>query len=201
MTTPEVFGMDLSLRAPGLTLPNGQWLTINTGIPDTGTQRLVVYRKHLMSYLRQFVPVLAVIEKIPTGGKGFKVALSLAWVHGVTLECLGEFNIPHAYIDNRVLKLYATGNGAASKAGVIAAAERAAGGRRPDDDNQADSWWLRAMGLRWLGHPIDEEIGQMDVGGGALRDACVRRPGCEWPGQPVKAAAPHLTRPGHPGRR
>ena len=180
----RVMGLDLSMTASGVAVPNGQCFTIKPGDPRLGDRRLVVIERGLNYYLDRTKPELALVEKIPTASKGFQVAIVLGMVHGVARKCLAERGIPMVYIDNKLLKQYATGHGAADKRAMIVAANQARFAAEESDmltdDNQADAWWLRAMGLHHLGHRVVGHLGQIDIDLRDVRDRIVRRD-LKWP--------------------
>lgn len=145
----RVTGLDLSIVASGIALPSGATYTIKPH--DKGDLRLCEIRDQLGYYLfndKLRRPDLAVIEQIPTSRKGHNIAIILALVHSQARELLARHGVPFAYIDNKVLKKYATGSGGADKQAMVdAAVER---GATVADGDQADAWWLRAAGLHKL---------------------------------------------------
>jgi Holliday junction resolvasome RuvABC endonuclease subunit len=179
----RVMGLDLSMTASGVATPDGATFTIRPGDSKLGDRRLTHIRQALEYYADRGRPTLIVAEKIPTAGKGFNVAVILAMVHGIAREVAAARSIPWAYVDNRVLKQYATGNGAAEKRAMIVAANRerfAVGKEQISDDNEADAWWCRAIGCQALGHRVVAGLGQLDTDLKDLRDRLVRK--IEWPG-------------------
>ncbi|TGZ14689.1 hypothetical protein DV517_61720 [Streptomyces sp. S816] len=145
MTAPRILGLDLSITATGLCLPDGSTETIATQ-QKTGDARLKVIELAIIQATHDVD--FAVIEDLPTHAKSAGVT---GMVHGVARLVLLRFGIPYSVVTPATLKAYATGKGNADKTAMaIAALKRA--GREFGDDNQCDAWWLRAVGLDWYGH-------------------------------------------------
>jgi Holliday junction resolvasome RuvABC endonuclease subunit len=140
----RVMGLDLSMAKTGICLPTGQMFTLSTGISQ-GDGRLCRIRAGLRYYLDACRPDVCAVEKVPTAGKGFEVAVSLIMVHGVCRELLADMGIPFAYLPASTLKKWATGDGAAGKHAMVDACRDL--DAKPADDNEADAWWLRQAGL------------------------------------------------------
>lgn len=151
MTGPLVVGLDLSLTATGIARGaefHGPTLTV-AGQAHRGDRRLLDIVAAVHDAVAAFA-VLAVIEDLPTHAHSAGIT---GMVHGaVRLELL-RMRVPYALVPPATLKRYATGRGNASKADMAVASFKRAG-LEFRDDNQADAWWLRAMGLDHLGHPI-----------------------------------------------
>jgi Holliday junction resolvasome RuvABC endonuclease subunit len=144
---PRVLGLDLSLTATGICLPNGSTLTIKTKTAD-GDRRLV----HIAETIRAIATEgadLAVIEDLPTHAKAAGIT---GMVHGAARVELIRAGVPFALIVPATLKAYATGTGAGDKTAMALAAFKRAGFEFADD-NQCDAWWLRCAGLDRLGWP------------------------------------------------
>jgi Holliday junction resolvasome RuvABC endonuclease subunit len=143
MATPpllRIMGLDLSLNATGVCLPDGRVMTIKCKAA-WGDNRLCVIR----DTVRRFLPKtdLVVIEdKVHTS----YAAATLGMVQGVVRTELMDQGVPYAMVPVKTIKKYATGNGNADKADMLAAAKRRAG-LIFKDDNQCDSWWARQCGL------------------------------------------------------
>jgi Holliday junction resolvasome RuvABC endonuclease subunit len=212
MTTvlPEVFGLDASLSASGVCTPRGETFTIKTGGATLGDHRLVTIRRALIHYVRQFSPRLVVMERMMPHSRNEVANVALGMVQGVARELFAELAIPVGFVHLRTLKLYATGGGAADKTEMIRAAVDL-GAPIGMDDNQADAWWLRAMGLHRLGRPIAPEVGQLTTEGKGFRHAAVFGPwpvrggrevkGSAWPELGALAAAPGSTSSGQQPHR
>lgn len=146
MNTPRVIGLDLSLTATGICLPDGTTHTLKTN-PKDGDRRLLHIGHAIANALAPGAD-LAVVEDLPIHAKSAGIT---GMVHGVARACLIEAGIPYALVVPATLKKYATGVGNGDKTPMaIAALKRA--GREFADDNQCDAFWLRAAGLDYLGH-------------------------------------------------
>jgi Holliday junction resolvasome RuvABC endonuclease subunit len=145
-----VIGLDLSLTATGVALPNGSCRTIKTS-PADGDMRLVQIAESIRAAVAVTGPIdLAVIEDLPVGARSAGIT---GMVHGVVREVLCTAGVPYALISPATLKAYATGSGSADKTGMAMAAFKRHGIEFADD-NQCDAWWLRAAGLQHLGQPL-----------------------------------------------
>lgn len=148
MTQPlQVLGLDLSLTATGIALPDGTTHTIKTKLAD-GDQRLA-HISHAINVVCSGID-LAVIEDLPVHGKSAGIT---GMVHGVARTALIEAGIPYALISPATLKAFATGAGNGDKTAMAMAAFKRAGVEF-GDDNQCDAWWLRAAGHQHLGQPL-----------------------------------------------
>lgn len=147
MNTLRVIGLDLSLTATGICMPDGAAHTIKTNAKD-GDSRLLQIR-HALAHAFAPGADLAVVEDLP---KHAMAAGITGMVHGVARAELIDAGIPYALVVPSTLKKYATGVGSGDKVPMaIAALKRA--GREFADDNQCDAWWLRVAGLDYLGQP------------------------------------------------
>jgi Holliday junction resolvasome RuvABC endonuclease subunit len=142
----NVIGLDLSLTAPGMAAPGRKPETLRTDA-KRGDQRFcdirdwLVYNIEPLRWAQRRVD-LAMIEAVPPYDHASSV---LSLVHGVAREVLARYDVPLAYVNVTALKSFATGDGRADKARVMAYV-RERTGRMPDDDNQADAFVLRDMG-------------------------------------------------------
>lgn len=207
-----VLGGDLSLTSTGLCLPTGQCVTIKTGPSKLGDHRFVTLRKGTLYYCQKTRPDLAVIERASPHMRNEAANVAIHGAQAIVREVLCELGIPLAVVHPKTLKQYATGNGGATKPEMIHAAVKAGGDPALNDD-EADGWWLRAMGLHWTGTPIVEPLGPVDFDGHDLRHKCIHGPwprslggnhaaGSKWPDrEKVDTAASHQSRPGHPDSR
>lgn len=141
----RILGLDLSITATGVCLPDGTTQTIVTQ-QKTGDARLKVIEHAITE--ATFDVDFAVIEDLPTHAKSAGIT---GMVHGVARLVLLRYGIPYAVVTPATLKAYATGKGNADKTAMaIAALKRT--GREFADDNQCDAFWLRAAGLDWYEH-------------------------------------------------
>lgn len=161
VTAPAVIGLDLSLTSTGIADKHGN-LTIAGGLAQLGDKRLHIIA-HAVRKAATVWPAggqggsadpvvvdLAVIELLPQHMKSAGVT---GMVHGVVRVVLMELRVPYVHVTPSSLKQYATGRGNADK-GDMREALRARTGVYEKDDNKVDAWWLRAMGLDHLGHPV-----------------------------------------------
>jgi Holliday junction resolvasome RuvABC endonuclease subunit len=146
----RILGLDLSITAPGLSLPDGTTRTIKTN-PKDGDRRLQHIADGIGHAIYEGVndPAdrlhLAVIEDLPTHAKSAGIT---GMVHGAVRLRLIECGVPYVLITPATLKAYATGKGNADKTAMaIAALKRT--GREFADDNQCDAAWLRWAALDW----------------------------------------------------
>lgn len=192
--SPNVMGGDLSLRKTGICLPDGQTTLIATGEAKHGDLRLTYLKTRWRHYLRSSLCDLMVLE-IPTRFQSADAALAVGMAQGVCREILADLRIPVALINPTTLKMFACGKGSADKTEMIAAANRHRYATMPrtfyadiTDDNEADAWWLRAMGLWHLGHRIPVESCDGFIGGDTVRERNCHGPwktegkaGAVWP--------------------
>jgi len=156
VTVLRVIGLDLSMTATGVALPDGTTQTIKTNQKD-GDRRL----QHIVDQVGLALGSgdddigdacdLVVMEEAPPGLKGPAIK-AIHMVHGAVRLRLIDFGTPYAVINPTVLKAYATGATSADKTAMAMAAYKRTG-REFADDNQCDAAWLRWAGLDWLGHP------------------------------------------------
>lgn len=146
---PLVMGLDLSLTASGIATPHGkrgQIITRSTGMP-----RLATIRDAVLETARD--AHLVAIEGYAFGRPN--QAAHLGELGGVVRLALHEAGISYVDIPPASAKKYATGRGNATKPDMrMALFQRAGIDER--DDNAVDAWWLRAMALDHLGHPLVE---------------------------------------------
>lgn len=158
----RIMGLDLSLSATGVALPDGSVFTIKCK-PEWGDNRLTLIR----DVIRKRCPGidLAVIEdKIHSSFS----AAALGMVQGVIRTELMDQGVPYALVPVKTIKKFATGNGNADKKDMIYAAKRRAG-LIFRDDNQCDAWWARETGLDHYGElvsimdPMDDRSALLNV--------------------------------------
>lgn len=152
----RILGLDLSITATGICLPDGTTSTVKTNAKH-GDRRLQHIVDHVGIALGEGPDDigdgvdLVVMEEAPPGLKGPAIK-AIHMVHGAVRLRLIDFGTPYVVINPTTLKAYATGSTSADKTAMaIAALKRT--GREFADDNQCDAFWLRAAGLDWYGQP------------------------------------------------
>lgn len=144
--TLRVMGLDLSLNATGVCLPDNSVLTIICK-SEWGDHRL----PHIRNVVRRFAPkcdLVAIEDKVHTSYS----AAVLGMVQGTVRTELMDLGVPYALVPAKTLKKYATDNGNADKKLMIAAA-RSRCGVIFKDDNQCDAFWVRQAALDHYGLP------------------------------------------------
>ena len=147
-----VVGLDPSLRATGLALPDGELLTITT--PSCNTLDDKIERvQHVVGKVgvRARIGALVVIEG-PAFGMNNKATHELAGLWWALVVRLAEQGNQIAVMSPGQLKKFATGNSNAKKPDMrMALYQRAGLDIRSDDE--VDALWLRQAGLVRQGHP------------------------------------------------
>lgn len=149
MTPPRVIGLDLSLTSTGIAHSDGD---LSTAAPRRrGDPRLVELRHAVtLAATTEDIPVdLAVIEDLPTHARAAGIT---GMVHGAVRCLLLDMDVHYALVPPASLKRYAVGKGNATKPDMRMELFKRAGLDVRSDD-EVDAWWLRHMGLHWLGHP------------------------------------------------
>lgn len=149
---PVILGLDPSLRATGLALPDGELVTIKT--PSCATFDDKVERvRHIVGRVGVAAKIgsLIVIEG-PAYGMNNAATHELAGLWWALVVRLSEQGNQVAVLTPGQLKKFATGNGSAEKADMRMALYKRAGLDIADKD-QVDAWWLREAGRNFLGHP------------------------------------------------
>lgn len=147
-----VVGLDPSLRATGLALPDGELLTITTPSCSTLDDRIERIR-HIFGKVgvRARIGALVVIEG-PAFGMNNKATHELAGLWWSLVVRLAEQGNQIAVLSPGQLKKFATGRGNAKKPDLrMALYQRAGLDVRSDDE--VDAFWLRQAGLVRQGHP------------------------------------------------
>lgn len=176
----RIIGLDLSLTSTGIARleidENGSIVgtsteTVTSNPPEEQT---LPQRVRRVDYVATRVidavhdadghrPDLIVIEGASFGSSGGQ-AQERAWLRGSVYIELYSIGVPFIEVTPSTLKLYATGNGHASKTHVVQSVRRHYGEhfdiplRKTDGrEDVADAITLAVMGARSVGHPIDEE--------------------------------------------
>ncbi|MEU7891733.1 crossover junction endodeoxyribonuclease RuvC [Nonomuraea sp. NPDC049152] len=158
MIEPRVMGLDLAAEQSGVALPDDTTVAIKAK-KVSGTRTLADDQarmdhveasfSHLLAVYR---PNLLVVEDYAAHAKGAGLH-RLAEIGGnIRLACW-RADVPIALVNLTHVKIYATGNGAATKSQMATSAQGRAGLVFPTED-ECDAWWMRAMGCDWLGQPI-----------------------------------------------
>lgn len=148
----EVVGLDPSLRASGLALPDGSLQTIRnesaSDLPDRveRLRRIVGEVGHAVGTGR-----LVIIEG-PAFGLGNNSTHELGGLWWALCVRLAELGNRIVVVTPPQLKKLATGKGNATKADMRVSWLRRTGADVADD-NQCDAAWLRQAGLHLLGSP------------------------------------------------
>lgn len=156
-----VLGVDQSLRGTGLALHDGGVTTTSVLKADIGEGVAGIREavRYLVGRVVAFAPHadLYVLEMpyIPRHNSG--LVLERAWLFGMLYDQLCTRGRV-AVVATKTRAMYATGNGNADKAQVVAAMKVAHPHVHVRDDNVADALALMGMGCRWLGSPVDGEI-------------------------------------------
>lgn len=143
---PRIIGIDPSITATGIVDAAGNWSTVHA--TDRGDGRL----RWIYNAVRDAAQEasLAVVEDLPVHAHS---AGLLGMAQGVLRLALMRASVPYVLVPPATLKKYATGKGNADKP-MMRAALRDRLGIDLRDDNQVDAFWLRAMGLDWMGDPM-----------------------------------------------
>lgn len=148
MTAPAVLGIDPSLTATGLALPDGSTRTIKyTPRTLSGDARLLVIYEEIMSAVVDHGVSHAMIEDLPSHAKSAGLT---GRSQGVVRLALVMAGVPYGEVIPSSLKKFATGSGTAQKPDMRMELYKRTG-IDLKDDNQMDAYWLRQMGLHHLG--------------------------------------------------
>ncbi len=193
MSAPRVLGVDPSLKATGVCLPDGWTFTIKTGEAIVGDRRLHILRTALRTYVRRALPLdLGAIE-VPTQFRSGDAAIAAGMAQGICREVLIEYGVPYGLVHPTSVKMFGTGRGDADKALMIATADRHRKHRAylgevteaVGDDNQADAWWIYQMCRRYFGvDDLDPDLDEW-LNPHLIREAKTKPgkiTGAKWPG-------------------
>lgn len=171
---PHIAGLDPSTKRIGYARPDAAVHSIyaNAGASDRG-RRLSELERHTSTAIRHYPPrpALVVVEGPALHGPGVLSLVRQAEVRGVLLRLLFDLEIAFVEIAPTNLKRFATGNGGAPKAAMIARAI-ALGAPSDVNDDEADAYHLRRFGLLAYGKIEATEDHELD----ALANA-----GVDWP--------------------
>lgn len=147
---PLVLALDLSSTRTGICF-NGE---VSTYTPPKG--RLLDRARATREYICRVVchpqPDFVVIEAI--GTRQVQTAIALATVHALVLDRLEMARKPIQMVAPADLKRFATGKGNADKDTVMLAASKLE--PRITNNDEADAWWLWAIGCWLTGDPFIE---------------------------------------------
>lgn len=177
-TDPFVVGIDLSLTGTGLAdlnLDRGKFINVDTyGTKGKRSDnyaargaRLQGMADYITTWAQAGVydPQLVVVEGPSIGSRGGSQfdRSGLWWLVVTTLQMQ---EIPVLVVPPKTRAKYATGNGNSGKDVVIAHVTEQYGhlyGERIKNDNEADAMVLAAMGARYLGYEIDDDLPQSNL--------------------------------------
>lgn len=149
-----IAGIDSSTKRIGYAGPDGRLWSISAraGSKDRA-RRLHELGRQLERAILLYPPrpAIAIIEGYALNTPGRLGLTRQAEIGGVIRRLLFELGIPFLEIEPSRLKLYATGNGNASKEAMIAAAIEL--DAAPLNDDEADALHLRALGR--MGYGLD----------------------------------------------
>lgn len=147
MTNISVLGIDPSLTATGIALPDGTLRTIKYPKSVVKDARLQHLYNELVAVIRDQNVTHALMEDLP---KHAQAAGITGMVQGVLRLALLNNNIPYTTVTPATVKKLATGKGNATKPDMrIEFFKRTGADNR--DDNQVDAYWLRQLALQHLG--------------------------------------------------
>lgn len=163
---PIVVGLDLSLTATGVAYGDGSTTTLAAPEAkrkkgehrtlDLDLARLVWLRDEIfdacLAPLTGRTADLVVVEDYAFS-RGDSHAHGLGELGGIVRVAFLERAVPFVLVGPTALKMYATGRGNATKPDMRTERLKRTGVDERDPD-QNDAWWLRAMGLHALGHPV-----------------------------------------------
>ncbi|MDL4812738.1 hypothetical protein [Actinomadura opuntiae] len=150
-----MIGLDLSLTATGVACADGSLLTIRTGpgdhLADERDRLRWIADEAVARTEAARVLTFAVVEGPSFGSKG-NALHQLGGLWWLVVDALMAVGAAVAVVPPGTLKVYATGSGSATKPDMRMALYKRTG-LDVKDDNRVDAWWLRAMGLDYLGRP------------------------------------------------
>lgn len=148
MLTASVMGIDPSLTATGLALPDGSTRTIKyTPRSLTGDIRLKLIYEEVLAEIKAHSVTHAIIEDLPAHAKSAGITGKAQGV--VRLACLMA-EVPYVTVVPSSVKKFATGKGTADKPDMRMELFKRTGIDQKDD-NQVDAFWMREMVLNFFG--------------------------------------------------
>lgn len=156
---PRVVGLDLAAEQSGIAFPDDGTTAVITAAKVKGKRtladdlaRLDRIAGYITDILAHYDVHLAVIEDYAPGIRS-AAAHRLAEISGAVRLACWRAGVPIALVNPMHVKVYATGSSKATKSQMATAALKRAGLEFATED-ECDAWWLRAMGLDALGHPV-----------------------------------------------
>jgi Holliday junction resolvasome RuvABC endonuclease subunit len=148
----RIAGIDASLKATGLALPDLTFATISPAPSLTGYRRHRSVVQRILVALTDTGVELAIFEDYAQHSPGALALIRAAELQGILRTELTDQGIPFATVPPLTLKKYATDNGRATKDELFDAARAAIGRtwdpeRLPINNDEADAYWLRALGV------------------------------------------------------
>lgn len=156
-TTPNVIGLDLSLRSTGIASNLGWTHRITSEGREDATYAERADRLHMLTdditdQIRHADLVVVEGPSYSSKGRGTWDRAGLWWLIADRLTY--RFHVPLAVAAPHVRAKYATGTGNASKDKVLIAAVRRFPNYNIDNNDVADAVILAAIGAEHLGHPL-----------------------------------------------
>jgi len=148
----EVVGLDPSLRASGLALPDGSLMTIRNESASSLGARVERLRRIIGEVGHTVGAGRLVVIEGPAFGMGNKATHELGGLWWLLAYRLTQLDNQLVVVGIQQLKKLATGKGNATKADMRVSWLRRTG-QDVADDNQCDAAWLRQAGLHLLGSP------------------------------------------------
>ena len=149
MSERPIVGLDPSLRATGLALPDGEMLTIKTPSCTTLDDRIERVRRVIGRVANRIDGGAMVVIEGPAFGMNNRATHELSGLWWSLVVRLTEQGNRLAVLSPGQLKKFATGKGNAPKPDMRMALYQRTG-IDVADDNQVDAWWLRQAGQQRL---------------------------------------------------
>lgn len=146
----RVLGLDASLVRTGVAMPDG---STDVWRPRKlrGAERLDWIAARLTAALDATQPHLVSLEGYAYGARG-RAVYNIGELGGIIRWILWTRQVPLIEVPPAVLKKFATGRGNAPKEDVVVAAAKVGTVVRYDDE--ADAWFLRAIGRQLMDDPV-----------------------------------------------